>query len=260
MDLKGGYRDRRLLANYLRHGDFRPRVGYLAAVRHPWPCLVFVVLVLAAYEAGVHLLAPASGQSIRAGLDLWLREWLTQFEPCPPIIIPATLVFILVAWSLWKRNERPDRLAIPVIGIALEGIVFGFILWAVCVNAPFLLEQSGISFAAINGLDPQTVTFLGVGLYEETLFRLIGFVWLARLLNVIFIPWLAAIPIAGIVSAAAFALAHHLVQSDPFIPTVFATRMLIGVYCAMLCWLRGFGVAVGAHVVYDILAGILANR
>ncbi|MBO0699481.1 MAG: CPBP family intramembrane metalloprotease, partial [Zavarzinella sp.] len=58
------------------------------------------------------------------------------------------------------------------------------------------------------------------------------------------------------ISAAAFALAHHFVQTDPFVPAVFLTRMLIGVYCALLFWLRGLGVAVGAHIVYDIVVGL----
>ena len=208
------------------------------------------------YEAGVSALSPPTGPSLRAGLELWLRDWLAQIESCPPIVIPGVLVGLMVIWTLWKWYDRPDRVAIPVFGIAFEGIIFGFGLWALCINAPFLLEQSGLSFAAVGNLDPRVVTFLGVGIYEEAIFRLICFAWLARLLNLIFIPWLAAIPVAAAGSAAVFALAHHLVQGDPFVPSVFTLRMIVGVFCALLFWLRGFGVAVGAHFVYDLIVGL----
>ena len=75
------------------------------------------------------------------------------------------------------------------------------------------------------------------------------------MLRLAFVPWIAAIPVAVLVSAALFALAHHFVQTDPFVPSVFLTRMLVGAYCAVVFWLRGLGVAVGAHIVYDIVVG-----
>jgi hypothetical protein len=95
-----------------------------------------------------------------------------------------------------------------------------------------------------------------VGIYEEVLFRLIGFAWLAMLLRVALVPWIAAVPMAVLGSAAAFALARHFVQTDPFVPGVFLARMLVGAYCAVLFWLRGLGVAVGAHIVYDVIVGM----
>ena len=253
MGLMGGYRDRQLFADYLRQGDFRPHVGYLAAVRHPWPSFIFVVLVLAAYEIGVAWLSPANGPSIRAGVELWMREWLKYAEPCPPLVIPATLIFLLVLWTLWKWNDRPNRMLVPLIGIVVEGIAFGFGLWVLCLYVPTIFDHAGISLGNIGQLKPEIVTFLGVGIYEEALFRLLGFAWLARLLNLIFVPWLGAVLFAAIISSAGFALAHHFVQGEPFVPMVFVMRTVIGIYLALLFWLRGFGVAVGAHIVYDIV-------
>ena len=42
-------------------------------------------------------------------------------------------------------------------------------------------------------------TYVGVGIYEEVLFRLIGFAWLAFLLRLAFVPWIAAVPMAIVV-------------------------------------------------------------
>jgi hypothetical protein len=235
------------------HPYERPRTGYLAAVRHPWSCLVFLVPILAAYELGVAQLTPPSGYSIRAGVELWLRQWLAEAGPVPPVVIPLTLVLLLTTWTLWRWADRPHHLFRTLFGMAFEGLVFSVVLWVVCLNAPAILDRIGLVPAAVGGPNPQIVTYLGVGIYEEVIFRLIGFAWLARLLRIALVPAIAAVPMAALASAAAFALAHHFVQTDPFVPTVFLTRMLIGVFCAVLFWLRGLGVAVGAHVVYDVV-------
>jgi len=253
MGLTGGYRTRGWFADW-RHREVRHPVGYLAAVRHPWPCLVFLIPLLAAYELGVWRMAGPNGESLRAGVELWLREWLAQAGSVPPALIPAVLGGLLTVWAMWRWSDRPERLFTTVFGIALEGIIFGLGLWVLCLNAPAILDRAGLVPASV-GMNPQLVTYVGVGIYEEVLFRLIGFAWLAFLLRLAFVPWIAAVPMAIVVSAALFALAHHFVQTDPFVPSVFLTRMLIGGFCAILFWLRGLGVAIGAHIVYDIVVG-----
>jgi hypothetical protein len=258
MGLTGGWRARRGSLDRRPPHD-RPNVSYLAAARHPWPCLVLLVPLLAAYELGVARLTAPSGDSLRAGIELWLRQWLADSGPVPPAVIPGTLLLLLGLWTAWRWGSRPNRLVTTVLGIALEGVAFGLGLWALCLNAPAILDRVGLVPGAVGDLKPQVVTYVGVGIYEEAIFRLIGFAWLARVLRVALVPAIAAIPMAALVSAAAFALAHHVVQTDPFVPAVFLTRILIGLYCAVLYWLRGLGVAVGAHIVYDIVVGVPAS-
>jgi membrane protease YdiL (CAAX protease family) len=232
------------------------RTGYLAGTRHPWPCLLFISLLLGLYEFGVSRLQGENGESLRAGVELWLWKGLDQAGPVPPIVIPATVVGLLLLATLWRWSDRPRHLVATVFGMAVEGVAFGLGLWALCLNAPQLLDQMGLPPMAVGGPDPKLVTYLGVGIYEEVIFRLIAFAWLARILRIAFVPYIAAVPIAIVASSALFALAHHFVQTDPFVPAVFVTRMLVGAYCAVLYWTRGLGVAIGAHVVYDIVVGV----
>lgn len=256
MGMRVRYLEPRCPGEHYRYGKFRPPVGYFAGVRHPFPCLTVIVLMLGIYEAGVIWFSQSGGPSTRAGVELWLRDWLAQIAPIPPIVIPATMIGLLVIWALWRYADRPERPVIAAFGILVEGILFGLGLWALCLYAPDWLDKAGFSLAAIDKLEPRFVTFIGVGMYEELLFRLILFAWLARLLQIIFVPWVAAFPIAVVVSAIAFAMAHHLVQGDPFISAVFTMRTLIGVYLAALFAVRGFGVAVGAHIVYDVMVAL----
>jgi len=256
MGLRGEYRYHRWLVDR-RHADYRLAPGYFASVRHPLPCLVLLILLLAVYEIGVARMS--GGDSLRAGVEMWLRRALADAGPVPPIVIPAALVGLLVLWTLWRWRDRPERLFLTVFGLIVEGIIFGVGLFILFLHAGAIFERAGLPLASIHLSPERAVTFVGVGIYEEAIFRLIGFALLARLLQVLFVPALAAIPMALIVSSLAFAGAHHLGDGEPFVTYIFATRALIGAGFAILFLLRGFGVAVGAHIVYDVLAD-LAQR
>ncbi len=252
MGLMGGYR----VHHWWRRPDpseNRPPVGYFASVRHPWIALIVLIPLLAVYEIGVHKSTSASG-SLRAGVELWLQHWLEQTSNVPAFVIPSALVGLLLLWALLRGNDRPTHFIVPTLGILFEGVAAGIGLYALCLNTPLLLEKAGVPVAAVNIQGSQVLTYLGVGLYEEAIFRLIGFGMFSWIMRAVFIPAIAAIPIAMLISAAAFALAHEFVHTEPFVPFVFFTRMLIGATLAMLFWLRGLGVAVAAHIVYDVVA------
>src|SRR5437667_12822760 len=104
----------------------------------------------------------------------------------------------------------------------------------------------------------RVVTFVGAGIYEEVLFRLLFFFALGRLLRFFFFPALLAALVTMVASAVLFS-ASHLIgpYGEPFNSYVFLFRSLAGLYFALLYQLRGFGVAVGAHACYDVLVGVL---
>src|SRR5665213_3226717 len=56
-----------------KHAD----AGYFAATRHPWPCLLFLMPLLASYEGGVFWLGGAHPDALRIGADNWVRCALT---------------------------------------------------------------------------------------------------------------------------------------------------------------------------------------
>jgi membrane protease YdiL (CAAX protease family) len=234
-------------------------MGYFSAVRHPWPCLVFLIPLLGVYEIGVVALrSDAGSEEWRAGVDVWLRHFLTNHGVQPLAVIPGVIIGLLGLWCFATWKERPERVLTSVFGIVIESVLFGLGLWTLCSNAPYLAERIGIPVAALGPEGKaKVVTFIGVGIYEEVVFRLILFAGLAQLLRYLLIPGIATLPMAALASSLAFAWAHHIdVQSDPYIPLVFATRVMIGLYCAILFWWRGLGVVVGTHIVYDLVVGL----
>jgi membrane protease YdiL (CAAX protease family) len=234
--------------------------SYFRATRHPWPCLLFLLPLLAAYEGGVVWLGGAQPDSLRNGADAWLRWALETFGLNQLYLVPVLLAAGFLIWSLLRRDDRPQDLLGIVSGMALESVFLALGLWALGRAAAPLL----VSLDLTHGLPPrqqanvgQVITFVGAGIYEEALFRLVLFTALDRLLRAGRAPGLVAVGFATLTSAACFSAAHHIGPfGEAFDTPVFLFRLLAGTYFALVFRLRGFGIAVGAHACYDVLVGV----
>jgi Type II CAAX prenyl endopeptidase Rce1-like len=234
--------------------------SYFNSTRHPWPSLLFLLPLLGAYEGGVLWLGGNQPDALRNGADAWMRWALdnagVQIAHAPPALVGL----FFVVWSIVRRKDRPKDTLGTVSGMAIETVLFALGLWGISRGLSPLLESLGIKLATNLGNAEsvsQSVTFVGAGIYEEVLFRLILFSLLRFLMQLAFLPNLVAMPIAAIASAAAFAAAHHLgPYGEPFDPYVFLFRSLAGLYFAIVFYWRGFGVAAGAHALYDVVVGV----
>jgi len=97
------------------------------------------------------------------------------------------------------------------------------------------------------------VLSVGAGVYEELLFRLIAI----NVLSMIFMDVFemkagGGMALIIVVSAVLFSLYHYL-GAEPFSMATFGFRTAMGIYLAGVYVYRGFGIAVGAHTVYDLI-------
>src|SRR5262249_17008443 len=98
--------------------------------------------------------------------------------------------------------------------------------------------------------------FIGAGVYEETLFRLMLVPLFFHALRVLQAPTVLSSSLAVTGSALLFALAHYAgAPGEAFTWFAFILRWMAGVFFAWVFVLRGFGIAVGSHIIYDILVG-----
>lgn len=238
-------------------------IGYLRATRHPWPCLLLLLPLLAAYEGGLVWLGGQHPELLRNGADAWLHRGLAAFGLTQLYGAPAAVAVLFAVWSWLGRRDRPPDAVAICTGMALESIVFACGLWALSRHLPGFLKSFGVTLQAAptaraQGL-AQVVTFVGAGIYEEVLFRLLlfgGVVYLVRSVGLLTVLTLTA---AAVGAALAFAAAHHAgPHGEPFDGYAFLFRTLAGLYFTLIYQLRGFGVAVGAHACYDVLAGMVA--
>ncbi len=203
-----------------------------------------------------------------------LREALAAGGVSPVYGAPAVLLLVLLAWALWRRQDRPKDQAGVWVGMVVESAAFALALLALSQGLWHLLQTADRVLCShaprpvtlswpLRNTNPEPaleliIGFLGAGIYEETLFRLLLFSGLLAIFTLADFPNSWAFTLAAVASALLFAGAHHLgPHGEPFNGSFFAFRTAAGLYFAGLYRVRGFGIAVGAHAFYDVMVGLL---
>jgi len=241
----------------------RRPLSYWAATRRPLPSLTLVAPLMLAYELGVLWQGGASAASLRTGADAWMRHLLASLGLIDQWFPPLVLVVILLGWQV--ASPRDWRFSPSILlGMVMESLVLAVALVGVSrlidlgfsvldQNAPAVL--SVVTPPARMNLAP-LIGYMGAGVYEETLFRLVLVPVLFGLLRLLQTPQILASALAVTGSALLFSLAHHAgTPGESFTWFAFVFRWMAGVFFAWVFVIRGFGIAVGTHTAYDILVG-----
>jgi hypothetical protein len=250
--------------------------SYLPATRHPWSCVIFVLPLLLIYEVGLYLAGPGQPELLRNGADAWLRLGLAHLGLRATYWAPVLLILVLLLWSLIRRSDRPRDFLGVWAGMAVESAIYALGLWALSRGLGPMLDSFGVHLTAVgqgsmptNGeaspsgtlAEPairRIVSFVGAGIYEETLFRLLVFSAIQCVIRLAGFPWILSGLVAAVAAALLFSAAHNIgPYGEPFHGYVFLFRTLAGVYFTALYQFRGFGIAVGAHTGYDVCVGVV---
>lgn len=243
---------------------------YFEGTRLPVHSLVFVLPMALFYEAGFIIanqpIVAAYGKSYRITADKLIRNAAAQLlelvgvrgavaDPLYYGIMSGVVVMlVLLGWQIVSRKTWQVKPA-TLLGMLGESALIGlaWMLITKFVMGPLLrltIEEEPASWmhGAAFG---DTVFAVGAGVYEEFLFRLV-LVWLFALIvaGITGLEWDGSTIVAVILSAIAFAAHHHL--TGGFTWPAFLTRTIAGGFFGAIYYLRGFGVAVGGHVMYDI--------
>ena len=236
----------------------RAVADYYEAARTPIASLLFVLPFLAIYEVGVRLGGP-SALVTRNPADTWMRLRLLEAGYTRPWMLPTLVVGTLLAWEL-VRHVRADSQAHLNgrlwVGMLTESVVTAWVLVLLGQACGMAMKISGLMSLSGSAAGPAewAAACVGAGLYEETLFRLWGLPAIYLAMRAFLVPRKVSAVIAVITSSLLFAAAHY-VHADLKISAEllfgFGFRCLAGGVFAGLLMYRGFGVAVGAHVIYD---------
>ncbi len=226
--------------------------NYWIQSRRPVVSLVFIAPLLVIYEAGVLI------WRVQNGADAWMRQLLDLMGFSQHLLLPLLTLCVLLAWHY--LSHQPWRFSLNV----LTPMAVECLLLAVCLQGVYIFQTS-LSFAFVEpirlsiGEKIKTgVRFLGAGIYEELLFRLLllsAMTWLIRR------RWSApkaSLVLAVLVSSLIFSAAHYKFLNpvgDDFQWKSFLFRFIAGVFFSILFIFRGFGIAAGTHAAYDIMAG-----
>ena len=219
-----------------------------------------------AYESAVFWRSGpgASGSGSRAGADAWMCQALASVGLSHPWFLPILLAVILLGWQVSSSHDW--RFSPSILG----GMIVESVTWAIALLGMGRLIDLGFSYLEQGRLPmlwpirPRRFTrafttligYIGAGVYEETLFRLMLIPVFFGILRLLQMPQVLSSSWAVTASALLFALAHHAGSpGEAFTWYAFIFRWMAGVFFAWVFVLRGFGIAVGTHTAYDILVG-----
>lgn len=246
---------------------------YWNETREPLACLIFLVPILVAYEVGVLWLSGEGEPGIRNGADFWMRNWL-QNVGIKAFVLPLILVGVLLSWH--RYGQFPWRISRET----LVGMFAESLLLAVCLL--FLAQLQDMAFqcwfpsdvsiretmpgqrpllAIDAALGKRMISFLGAGVYEEVMFRLLLLpVCLLAFTRIFRMPGRWAAVLGVILTSLVFSTAHYVgAGGEVFSLFSFTFRATAGCFFATVFLLRGFGITVGCHALYDVMVGLLIS-
>jgi membrane protease YdiL (CAAX protease family) len=231
--------------------------SYWRESTRPLVSLAFVMPMLLIYEGGVLLLGQSAA---RNGIDVllrWLLGWLGFGQY---FLLPLMTAGILLAWH--HMTGRPWRIRGALLPcMLLESLALGLVLLLAAQVHGLLFTQTAAASVAAAGatLDDgmaRVVAYFGAGIYEELLFRLMLLPLTIGLFRVCGVPSRWSVAAALLVTSLIFSAAHYQMFTtigDEFAWFSFIFRAVAGLFFSLLFLFRGFGIAVGAHALYDIL-------
>jgi membrane protease YdiL (CAAX protease family) len=222
--------------------------------------LAFLAPLVVAYEAGLAwILRTEQGVLTNKAHETLLIFFESMGVPAAGGLYLGGLVIVVVLLVWHVLNRDAWRIDLKTAGLmACESLLLAMPLLALGIlvqrHLPAMVAAGVVELDRLDIWSKMAIS-VGAGLYEELMFRMMLIaiahtllVDLGRLPN----AWGIAIAIA--LSAVAFAVYHPLRGPDG---TLVAGRLvfylLAGVYFGAVYVLRGFGIVVAVHALYDII-------
>ncbi|MBL4590929.1 MAG: hypothetical protein JKY96_03105 [Phycisphaerales bacterium] len=261
-----------ILPTQVAHSWGDDRHGYFSLSMRPLHILVFLLPIIVYYEIG--LLGWIGGENTTASLTS--HELLSRFFEVFGVLglhLPAiALVVTLLLQHLFTRKTWRIRPMVLLAMIAESAFLTGplIILWmvlnagggggGVATESEALAAVTGQGSLFSSEFQHRLMIAMGAGLYEEMLFRLVLITMLHFLVTDVLRFNDKAGKIIGVVGAAlAFLWIHDQIHlSTGGVDLRLAAFILIsGIYLGVLFLVRGFGIAVGVHLMWDLLAFVI---
>jgi hypothetical protein len=228
---------------------------YRRQTARPLFSLLFVIPLIVVYEVAT---LSAEGIELRSGMDQWLHYFLASLGIGQLLLLPLLTTAILLVQHHYSEDSW--RIDWPVLGsMALESLFWGSCLW-VFANLCSLLNHQGPTWeTSLFYLQPisrwdNLLVMVGSGIYEELIFRLILLSMVLAVTRRYRIPcgdWLAMGLVSWIFAALHFNFLNPAGTEFQMIRFVFL--FLASLFFSSIYLQRGFGIAVGTHVLFDIL-------
>ena len=229
-----------------------PATGYLHVSVRPFPSLVFIFPMLAAYEGAILALG---ADAVHNGAAVWLQNVLNALGVGNYVLLPVLTCAILLGWHYVKR--LPWKFTpLVLLGMVVESVLWAAVLWGMFWAWTGLVGGTSTSAFDVAHL----FGFMGAGIYEELLFRVFLLTGIAAIVRQAGAPQRASLTTGILVSSVLFAIAHYNIVVSGGLPFSWAGisfHTLCGIYLGTLFTSRGFGITAGTHALYNVLVLLL---
>lgn len=235
---------------------------YAAESARPLVCLVFIAPLLVVYELGGLLLGP---HALRNGADSWLRLTLESCGFGQYFLLPLLTCGLLLGWHHVRRDAWRFDVG-TLSAMALESSLCAFALFglahlhhAALAQVPAAISSRPLEDAVVVTTG-RVIAYCGAGIYEELLFRLLLLPATAGLCQLVGLPRRRSWGVSIVATSLLFSAAHYhgfTLAGYAFDWPSFSFRFAAGLTFAALFVLRGFGIVVGTHAIYDVLVELL---
>ena len=234
---------------------------YFASSKRPIASLYLVLPLILCYEFAKIF---AGGEQLSSGVDLWIHSILSGLGAGQIAFLPLLTTISLLLHH--HKNQDPWNVQPATIPKMLgEAMGFGLMLFffanifqiaaAASPNAGKLVDPYFWQIGSTQWWS-NVVTYVGTGIHEELIFRVILMLPLIKLLKDVFEDGQAATIIAVIAVGLLFALAHVDVINplgEPFNSISFTFRFIASCVFSTIFLYRGFGIVVATHIIYNVL-------
>lgn len=228
----------------------RPGDGYFECVKKPVYNFLFVLPLLIIYEALILI----SATPIRNGADVIVKLFFNMVGI--KTIIGFTLIIITIyAYIVFSKKENTNETIYPVYFVFMFAESF---LYALALGPVVIRLTEKVALAAQTpyrlGVVERIIASIGAGIYEEFVFRYLLITIFIFIFRKYFALKTVHAAIFAIFWAAIIFSGFHYVGElgDKFDAVSFIFRFIAGIILSMLYFLRGFGIAVYTHAIYDL--------
>lgn len=234
--------------------------GYAESARQPFTVLLFLLPLILLYEIGSlrFLSDPAHGVTIKISASSLVQRFFDAFGAAGLHLPAIVLVVVLLIWQVTSRQPWKAK-PLNLLGMWIESAALTCPLLVIgSILAAKVSAAGGVSQDQIQAMPWQAraILAIGAGLYEELLFRLVLITAFHMILvDLIRLPDRAGKILSVLVTGLLFALYHDLSKASgsgiDFAKLAFF--LVAGWYFGALFLVRGFGIAVAVHALYDIV-------
>jgi membrane protease YdiL (CAAX protease family) len=242
------------------------RGGYFWFSAQPLHILLFLLPIIVVYELGtIGVIGTGTGATLEAQ-DMLVRFFnlfgvLGLHLPALALVVTLLIQHILskVSWKI-QPNVLLAMIAestfltgpLVILGVVIEPVAAAMVMQGADTIAP--------QFSSLDATMQGIFLAFGAGLYEEMLFRLVLITILHFVVtDVLGFKHTTGMVVAVVLSSLAFAWHHNgvMVPGSGINWRLAIFYTLAGAYFGVLFLARGLGIAVGVHLMYDLLVFVV---